>query len=133
MTDMFRISSEMKREPKSFGSLRWISRPLSTGAKQLTTIDVTIVPGQGHDFHKHPDQEEVIFVVAGTVEQWIDREKRILGPGDGAFIPAGLVHASFNGGQDDARLVVTFGPCLGDGGFESVELAGEAPWKGLRA
>ena len=62
-------------------------------------IDVTLSPGKGHDFHKHPDQEEVILCVAGSVEQWVDREKRILGPGDSAFIPAGVVHASFNVGE----------------------------------
>jgi Cupin domain len=40
----------------------------------------------------------VILVVTGEVEQWVDRDKRILRPGDCAFIPAGVVHASFNTG-----------------------------------
>ena len=131
MANKFNIAAENKSGPMEFGSLRWLSRPSSTGAKQLTAMDVTIKPGKGHSFHRHPDQEEVIFIVAGNVEQWIEREKRILGPGDSAFIPAGLVHASFTHGQVDARMVVTFGPCVGEG-FETVEVAGEAPWKGLR-
>lgn len=107
--------------------------PPSTGAKRFTVIDGTFGPGQGHNFHKHPDQEEVMYVVAGKAEQWVDKEKRLLGPGDAAFIPAGVVHASFNVGQNDAQIVAIFGPSVGANGFEAVDVAGEAPWKGLRA
>jgi quercetin dioxygenase-like cupin family protein len=66
------------------------------------------------------------------VEQWIDREKRVLGPGDSAFLPAGTVHASFNVGNGDAVMVAILGPCTGATGYEVVEVAGGAPWKGLR-
>lgn len=133
MSNRFRISEELTSNEAYFGSLRWLSNPQSTGARQLTAIDVTIVPGQAHAFHKHPDQEELIWIVAGQIEQWIDRERRILGVGDAVFIPAGVVHASFNAGNSDARLVVIFSPCVGDAGFESVEVASDTPWKDLRA
>jgi quercetin dioxygenase-like cupin family protein len=106
--------------------------PASTGAKQLTVIDATLAHGQNHSFHSHPNQEEVVFVIASKVEQWVDREKRILSFGDAAFIPAGMVHASFNVGEGDVRLVAIFGPSVGDG-FEIVEMSSEAPWKALKA
>jgi quercetin dioxygenase-like cupin family protein len=61
----------------------------------------------------------------------VDHEKRILNFGDAAFIPAGMVHASFNVGGGDARLVAILGPSVGDG-FETIEMSGEAPWKSLR-
>ena len=91
-----------------------------------------ITPSQGHSFHKHPDQEEVIYVLVGEVEQWLDRDKRILRPGDSVFIPAGMVHASFNTGERDATILAVFGPSVGEGGIEAVEVADEAPWNGLR-
>ena len=99
MTRRFSIAAEVEPEVLDWGELRWLSHPPSTGAKHLTVIDVNLAPGKAHDFHKHPDQEEVILVIAGTVEQWVDREKRILGPGDSAHIPADVVHASFNVGD----------------------------------
>jgi quercetin dioxygenase-like cupin family protein len=132
MAGKFRIAGEVRPEVLDWGQLRWMSHPPSTSAKQLTVIDVTLSPGKGHDFHKHPDQEEVLYVVAGTVEQWVDREKRMLGPGDSAFVPADMVHASFNAGSTDAKIVAILGPCVGDGGYELVDVAGEAPWKDLR-
>jgi quercetin dioxygenase-like cupin family protein len=132
MERRFTIASETEPEVLDWGRLRWLCNPPSTGAKDLTVIDVTLSPGKGHNFHKHPDQEEVILCVAGSVEQWVDREKRILGPGDSAFIPAGIVHASFNVGQTEAKVVAILGPCKGAIGYEVVEMGGEAPWSTLR-
>ncbi len=132
MSRKFAIAAETKPDVLDWGKMGWLSNPPTTGAKQLTVIDVTLGPGKGHDFHKHPDQEEVIYVAAGQVEQWVDREKRILGPGDSAFIPADVVHASFNVGDRDARIVAILGPCVGKIGYELVDMAGEAPWNGLK-
>jgi quercetin dioxygenase-like cupin family protein len=132
MGGKFVIASETKLEVLDWGKLGWMSNPPSTGAKQLTVIDVNLAPGKGHDFHKHPHQEEVIYCVSGEVEQWVDREKRILGAGDCAFIPADMVHASFNVGDSNAKIVAILGPCVGELGYELVDMAQEAPWKGLR-
>jgi quercetin dioxygenase-like cupin family protein len=132
MPGKFVIARDVKPEVLDWGQLRWLSNPPTTGARDLTVIHVTLAPGKGHDFHKHPDQEEVIYVVAGQVEQWVDREKRILGPGDSAFLPAGMVHASFNAGGGDANIVAILGPCTGATGYEVVDVSGEAPWNTLR-
>lgn len=65
--------------------------------------EVNIDPGKGHNFRKYPRQEEVVLVVAGKVEQWIDRQKRVLNPGDSAFVPADVVHASFKARDEPAN------------------------------
>jgi quercetin dioxygenase-like cupin family protein len=132
MAGKFVIAQETAPEVLDWGQLRWMSNPPSTDAKQLTVIDVTLAPGKGHNFHKHPDQEEVIYVVAGKVEQWVDRGKRILGPGDCAYIPADVVHASFNAGDSEAKVVAILGPCVGEIGYELVDVSSETPWKTLR-
>jgi len=132
MPGKFVIAGETKPDLLDWGKMGWLANPPTTGAKLLTVIDVTLGPGKGHDFHKHPDQEEVIYVAAGRVEQWLDRDKRILGPGDAAFIPADMVHASFNVGDRDAKIVAILGPCVGPVGYEVVDVSGEALWKGLR-
>ena len=131
MDGKFILESETKKQAQAWGKLGWLSSPTHTGAAQLAIIEGSLVARKGHNFHKHPNQEEVMFVVAGRIEQWIDKEKRILGPGDSAFIPPGVVHASFNAGDDEAKLLAIFGPCLGDG-FEMIDMANEAPWNTLR-
>lgn len=126
------LSRDTPQEVLEWGKLRWMSSPPATGAKDLSVIEVNINPGAGHDFHKHPDQEEVIYVIAGEVEQWVEQDKRILGPGDSVFIGAGVVHASFSIGDAEAKLLAILGPCVGPDGYELVDVASESPWKDLR-
>ena len=133
MTGTFMLSANTTAETLDWGLLRWLSHPPSTGAGQLTVIEVSIAPGQGHDFHKHPDQEEVIYCISGKVEQWLKQEKRIFGPGDSLFIGADIVHASFNIGDTDAKLLAILGPCVGPDGYELVDMAAQAPWNTLRS
>ncbi len=132
MNSHFRMAADSPAGDVDWVTRRWVCHPASTGAKQLTVIDATIAHGKGHSFHCHPNQEEVIFLIAGKVEQWVDHEKRILNVGDAAFIPAGMVHASFNVGDGDVKMLAIFGPSVGDG-FETIEMSSEAPWKALRA
>jgi len=132
MPGKFTIRSEVEPERLDWGQLRWLSNPPTTGAGQLTVIDVALVPGKGHNFHKHPDQEELLLIIAGEVEQWIGEEKRLLKAGDSAFVPADVVHASFNAGSGEARIAAILGPCVGEVGYVSVEMGDEAPWNTLR-
>jgi len=132
MTGKFVLSKDTPQEQLDWGSLRWMCHPPSTDAGQLTVIEVTLQPGKGHDFHKHPDQEEVIYVVSGGVEQWLDTERKDLNAGDSLFIPADTVHATFNVGTDPAVLLAILGPCVGDQGYELVDVAAQSPWNQLR-
>jgi quercetin dioxygenase-like cupin family protein len=133
MGGKFIFASETKFEALDWGRLGWLSSPSSTGAARLTVIDGILNPGKGHDFHKHPNQEELLFVVAGRVEQWIDQVKRVLGPGDSAFIPADTVHASFNIDENETKVLAILGPSVCDNGYEMVDVSGEAPWNRLRS
>ena len=132
MSGKFVFASEVERETLDWGTLGWMSRPATTGARDLVVIEVNLLPGRGHNFHKHPDQEEVIYVLAGEVEQWLEQERRILRPGDAVFIDADVVHASFNVSTAPARLLAILRPCVGEGGYVSVEMGEREPWKGLR-
>ena len=119
-------------ETLDWGNLTRLSGPNKTNAKDLVVIEVNIEPGQGHDFHKHPKQEEVIYIVKGIVEQWVGQEKQILEAGESVFIPADMVHASFNIGKKDACLIAILGPSVGEDGYELVEVFDQAPWNKLR-
>jgi quercetin dioxygenase-like cupin family protein len=128
----FVMASDVRQEDFDWGKVGWRCIPPITGAKQLAVVDVSLDPGFGHDFHKHVDQEEMIVVLAGEIEQWIEQEKLVLGPGDSVYIDRDVVHASFNVGSDTARLQVVLGPAVGEGGYELVDVAAEEPWRSLR-
>ena len=132
MTGKFTPSREAQREAVPWGSLAWFSSPAASGARNVVVVEVELNPGTGHDFHKHPNQEEVIYVIDGEVEQWVDRERRTLVAGDSAFIGPGLVHASFNVGNSNAKLIAILGPSIGAQGYELVDVASEEPWASIR-
>lgn len=132
MTGKFVAAGEIVSDRLDWGELAWISRPATTGSLQITEALVTLAPGCGHDFHKHPRQEEMLYVLSGTLEQWLEGEKRILNAGDAVFVQRGVVHASFNTGPNDTKFLVVLSPSAGDGGYESEEVAAEAPWNSLR-
>ena len=94
---------------------------------------MTIAPGTGHDFHKHPSQDELIVLKAGSIVQFIEGESMVLGVGDSVYIDRDIVHASFNDGTQMAVLEVILGPSVGEGSYEVVDVSTEAPWSTIRA
>ena len=129
---MFVPLSDVRREDFDWGVIGWRLVP-ATGAKHLVVMDVELQPGGGHDFHRHPGQEEVIIVKEGTVVQYLEQEARTLTVGDSVLVPEGVVHASFNDGKETAYLQVVISPSLGgETGYGLEDVADQEPWASLR-
>ena len=105
----------------------------STGCSTFVVMDVTLTPGGGHDFHKHPDQDEMIIVKKGVATQYLEQESHQLNVGDSVYIDKDVVHGSFNEFDATAELQVILAPAMGEGGYELVDVAGDEPWASLRA
>jgi len=132
MNGRFITKDDIARDTFDWGETGWVSRPSFTGSTALCVMDVTLVPGGGHPFHRHPDQEEIIWVREGRIEQWLERDKHELGPGEAVFIPTDMVHASFTLGDAPARLSVILTPTAGDDGYSVIDVFEEEPWASLR-
>ena len=88
------------------------------------------VSGKAHAFHTHPGCEEIIYIVEGQAEQWVETERRILGPGEVAHIPAGAVHATYNASDRPLVFLAILSPANPAPGC--VDVSGDAPWRTLR-
>ncbi|MGQ0702472.1 MAG: cupin domain-containing protein [Gemmatimonadales bacterium] len=128
----FVTSGEMQVEPSLWGPHEWLSRPGLTRADQLLLVRVRMPVGKAHQFHRHPTMEEIIYVLAGTAEQWVDRERRLLHPGETAYIPAGLVHGTYNAGAEPLVFLAILAPATAPGPAV-IEMHTEEPWRSLRA
>lgn len=121
------------KDPVPQGLNEWINWPdITADVPGLFAARASIAPGMGHDFHYHPGREEIIYVLEGTLEQWVGTEKQILSAGDSAIIPADKVHASFNIGPSEAKIFVVLSPAEAEQPL-AVDVASETPWKTLRA
>jgi len=127
----FVTGTEMQVEPSPWGPHEWLSRPGLTDAEELLLVRVLMPAGRAHQFHRHPAMEEIIYVVSGTAEQWVDREKRILRAGDSAHIPRNVVHGTYNAGADTLVFLAILSPATSDGP-PLVDVHTEQPWASLR-
>ena len=82
-------------------------------------------------FHYHPTREEIIYIVDGVAEQWVDREKRTLKAGECAFIPKKVVHAIHNVVEEADDLPGDPVAGGGEGPF-LVDCYDDEPWRSLR-
>ena len=127
----FVTSKEAQVEFAPWGKHWWLSRPGLTGSSQLLFVRVTMPPGAGHQFHYHPTREEILYILDGTGEQWVDREKRRLKAGESAFIPRNTVHAIYNSSKKPVSFLAILSPAEADGPF-LVDTYRDEPWCCLR-
>ena len=127
----FKAADEIAREEHDWGTFAAVSSP-ADGAQRIMTVEATFLPGKSHAFHRHPNQEEVIYVLEGELDQWVEAERRLLRAGDAVVIPAAVVHASYNVSDAPVRIIAVLSPCVGEEGYEVEELADEEPWRSMR-
>jgi len=127
----FKPGDSLTRDQHDWGIFAQVSGPRD-GLAGIVAIEATFLPGKCHDFHRHPGQEEVIYVIEGTIEQWLEQEKSTLSAGDSVVIPASAVHATFNDGDAAAKILAILSPSVGDDGYGVEDMAAEQPWASLR-
>jgi quercetin dioxygenase-like cupin family protein len=121
----FVTAQDVQIEELPWGPHEWLCRPGLTDARDLLLVRVRMPPGTGHAFHRHPAMEEIIYVISGTAEQWVDTERRELGPGDIAHIPKDVVHGTYNAGDDTLIFLAILSPAIFEGPA-LVDVSGEA-------
>lgn len=76
-------------------------------------VRVRIPAGGMHDFHIHPEMHEILYILQGKAEQWVEAEKQILLPGDAVYIDAAVAHATINCGDEPLEFLAILSPAAG--------------------
>ncbi len=118
-------------EELPWGPHDWMIRPDIVPAEQLLLVRVHMPPGKCHAFHRHPEQEEIIYILRGKAEQWVDRQMQILRPGQAAHIPTNVVHGTYNVGEETLEFLAILSPANIQGP-PLVDMSQEEPWRSLR-
>lgn len=127
---------EQIRETNAWTHNEWLCRTDLVEAEKLLMVRATMPGGHCHPFHRHPHREEIIHVVSGRAEQWVGNEYRILGPGEIAHLPAGVVHATYNPFPETLVFHAILSPAkLPDdlaGVVDPEDVSDQEPWASLR-
>lgn len=70
-----------------------VTRYIYTG-ENLQVVEYHFPPGKTFPFHSHADQEQMGYVVSGTIELTIDGKARTLKPGDWYHAPKTVEHGA---------------------------------------
>jgi len=74
-----------------------------TGSTQLCVFEQWIAPGAGAPAHFHP-VEEILTVLAGEAEIWIEDRRLTATRGQSALVPAGKRHGFRNSGNVELHI-----------------------------
>lgn len=79
------------------------------GLTRLGVHHMRVPPGRRISYpHAESAQEELVFVIDGTPDAWIDGHLHRLSPGDSVAFPAGtgIAHTFINNTSEEVRLLV---------------------------
>jgi quercetin dioxygenase-like cupin family protein len=77
--------------------------------------------------HSHSANEEIVYVLEGTLRYSVDDETRDLKPGERMYTPRGSVHAFSNPHDRTARALIVLTPDIGLQYFREIAEVADAP------
>ena len=108
-------------EPIRIGDMeiRYLSEAI--GGCRMGSFEMRVAPnGLVPPPHSHPDHEELVYVLEGTLRYTVGERTRDLGPGDSMATPCGTVHSFSNPHAQPARVLVINTPDIGAEYFREI-------------
>ncbi|HEX2018966.1 MAG TPA: cupin domain-containing protein [Aurantimonas sp.] len=87
------------------------------GSHQICIFEQWCEPGLGAPTHHHA-VEEVLEVMAGRAEIWVEAERQSVEPNQSVLIPAGARHGFRNIGEDILRVRATVASPIFEGSYD---------------
>ncbi|MDH3476527.1 MAG: cupin domain-containing protein, partial [Rhodospirillales bacterium] len=99
---------ESRVQATEWGAMDWLVDDAMVENAGLSVARMTLERDACSPGHRHPDCNEVIHLIEGSVEQTVDRHRHVMEPGDTVFVPAGAHHRSRNIGPGAAVVIVSY-------------------------
>jgi quercetin dioxygenase-like cupin family protein len=115
------IAADVMTKPDQEGLIvRNVINKDDTGARQIILLSSELPPGKVHLLHRHPDAEQIMYVLEGSCLALSEGEPARLNEGDAVFIAQGEWHGVRNDtGQPAVTLVIYAGAgTLEEAGYE---------------
>jgi quercetin dioxygenase-like cupin family protein len=100
--------SDVKVDPQTWGRLEWMVSGDIGNSDNLTVGKCYIQPHDQNPPHYHPNCDEVLHVLRGTIRHRLGDEYIEMSAGDTISIPQGTIHNAENLGDTEAEFVIIF-------------------------
>jgi len=114
-------SRKSRLQEARWGAMHWLVDDALIDGAELSVARMTLKEDACSESHGHPNCNEVVHLIQGTVEQSVGAERFVMQAGDTAFIPRGSLHRSRNVGRGEATMIVCY-----SAGSRIYEAAGES-------
>lgn len=94
----------------SWGEMARSRVPAARASNAFALIDYRCPAGFGPPRHTHRNDDEIFYVISGTLALWTETECGIAGPGDVVVLPKAVPHAWRSFGADNVHLLVIAAP-----------------------
>lgn len=88
--------------------ITWVVNAELVPGANITVGIVEIDAGMSNPLHVHPNCEEVLHLLAGTLDHRIGADVVSIDPGDTIHVPLGVPHRATNTGSETARMIVAY-------------------------
>ncbi|PHN01398.1 cupin domain-containing protein [Flavilitoribacter nigricans] len=93
----------------------WHFNPEISQQAETILVKVVVPVGGGHPFHRHPEMNEILYVIKGRAEQWVEDEMQFMETGDSVYIAPDVIHATYNAGDEELEFLAVLSPAAGWG------------------
>ena len=84
--------------------VRWLVTKDSVGSSQTVFGITYFPPGSRHEIHRHPNVEEVEYLISGSGIAYVDNDAIALGPREAVFVPRNAYHGFENDSDEEAVM-----------------------------
>ena len=84
--------------------VRWLVTNATVGATNTVFGVTNFPPGSKHELHRHPNAEEVEYLISGSGIAYVDADAVEMGPGDAVFVPRNAYHGFANTSDSEAVM-----------------------------
>jgi quercetin dioxygenase-like cupin family protein len=102
-----RVERTPERE-LDWGFMQWVCSGTLFPDAQVTVGYVEMNPGAGNPRHLHPNSDEVLFLIEGSLEHSLGDEVFQMSAGSSIHIPRSVPHGAANHRTVVARMVVAY-------------------------
>ncbi len=94
--------------------IRWIADEKTLQPQYLSSCVIRVLPGETvQPAHSHPEGEELIYIVSGEGEAWVEGEIKPMTEGTAVLFEKGHVHQIRNTGTVEMKVACFFAPPTG--------------------
>ncbi len=110
MTTKSPVVKASRRQLQEFdwGRIEWWVNADLADSEHLTLGRVEMRSGANNPRHYHPNSDEVLFLIEGSISHLVGEEWHDMEGGDTVLVPQGVWHQARNIGDETAIMVIAY-------------------------